>query len=286
MNPKLSLVLGILCISFSPIFVKLVPVPLTAAFYRIFIAWVVLAPYCLIKGKTRISRKNLMVAILGGVIFASDIAVWNMSLVRISATVSTLVANLAPVWVGLMSWLIFRKRSGWLFWLGTAVAIFGMAVLVGFGNLVHLQLNLGLILAVVASFFYACYIMVTKKVLQNIDVVTFMFYSMAASSLYLLFINIGQGVPLTGFSGLTWFYLIAMGLICQLAGWLTLNHAINHLDPGRVSISLLSQTVVAGFLAAWLLHEHLAVKEIAGSVIVLAGIAVTFLKKSPDQIKA
>src|ERR1700740_1327735 len=99
MNPKVSLAIGIFCIAFSPIFVKAADVSaLTSGFYRIAIAWVCLAPYCLIKNKLKIGTKDLLIAMLGGIVFATDIAVWNLSLMKISATVSTLLANLAPVW--------------------------------------------------------------------------------------------------------------------------------------------------------------------------------------------
>jgi drug/metabolite transporter (DMT)-like permease len=113
MNPKASLIIGILCISFSPIFVKLAGAePLTSGFYRIFIAWLCLLPYCIIRGHLKIGRKELIIALIGGVVFGADIAVWNLSLMKISATVSTLIANLAPVWVGLISYLILKKKSG------------------------------------------------------------------------------------------------------------------------------------------------------------------------------
>src|ERR1700748_998596 len=113
MNPKISLVIGIICISFSPIFVRLAGAsPLTSGFYRIFIGWLCLAPYCIAKGQLKIQRKDLIIALIGGCVFASDIAVWNISLFKISATVSTLLANLAPVWVGLLSFMLFRKRAG------------------------------------------------------------------------------------------------------------------------------------------------------------------------------
>src|SRR5579872_5536402 len=156
MNPKASLIVGIICISFSPIFVKLaVAPPITSGFYRLFAAWVVLAPYCILKGNLKIARKDLLIAILGGVVFGADIAIWNISLTKISATISTLLANLAPVWVGLLSFLILRKRSGVLFWVGTWIAIFGMVILVGFQNILHLQFNIGLVYALIASLFYA-----------------------------------------------------------------------------------------------------------------------------------
>jgi drug/metabolite transporter (DMT)-like permease len=279
MNPKASLIIGILCISFSPIFVKLAGAPpLTSAFYRLFIAWLFIAPYCIIKGKLKVERKQLFIALLGGIIFASDIAVWNISLSKISATVSTLIANLAPVWVGLLGYIFFKKLSGRLFWAGTFVAVLGMVILVGYRQILHLQFNVGILLALLASFFYANYIMLTRGILKKIDTVTFMFYNMLLGSVFLLVINIGRQNEMLNYSLPSWLYLVGLGILCQLAGWLTINQSLRFLESTKVSIALLSQTVIAGFLAIWLLHEKLELKEIIGSAIVLVGIAITFLK--------
>ncbi|MBD1392836.1 DMT family transporter [Mucilaginibacter glaciei] len=279
LNPKLSLVIGILCISFSPIFVKLAGTsPLGAAFYRVFVAWICLLPFCIIKNKLRINRSQLIVAVIAGIVFGVDIAVWNMSLLKISATVSTLIANLAPVWVGLMSYLILKKKSGKLFWIGTGVALAGMMVLVGYQNILHLQFNAGILLAVLASFFYASYIMITKNAMAGIDVFTFMFYSMLSASVFMLLVSLASGNDIIHFSMRVWWCFTGMGLLCQLTGWLTINHSLRYLESTKVSIALLSQTVFAGILAALLLTERLEANEIIGSVIVLAGIAVTFLK--------
>jgi drug/metabolite transporter (DMT)-like permease len=286
MNPKASLIIGILCISFSPIFVKLAGAdPLASGFYRIFIAWLCLLPYCIIKGYLKISRKDLIIALIGGVVFGADIAVWNLSLVKISATVSTLIANLAPVWVGLISYLVFKKKSGKLFWIGTVVAILGMIILVGYQNILSLQFNIGIPLALLASLFYAIYIVITRGILQKISTVTFMFYNMLAGSVFLFVINLFLHNQLVAFSTTAWLCFLGMGLLCQLAGWLTINHTLRFLESTKVSIALLSQTVIAGFLAILLLNETLELKEIIGSVIVLGGIAITFLKKTKVKTK-
>ena len=279
MNPKASLIIGIICISFSPIFVKLSVAPaITSGFYRIFFAWVLLAPYCITKGNLKIGRKDLLVALVGGVVFGADIAVWNLSLMKISATISTLIANLAPLWVGLLSFLILRKKSGASFWIGTWIAIFGMVILVGYQQIFHLQFNIGLILALIASLFYAIYIMITKGILQKITTVTFMFYNMLGASVFLFLISLFQHNEMLSFPTSTWLYLLGMGLICQLAGWITINYSLNYLDATKVSVALLSQTVIAGIWAMILLGEKLELKEIAGSIVVLSGIAITFLK--------
>jgi len=286
MNPKLSLIIGILCISFSPIFVKLAGVsPLGAAFYRVLVAWLCLVPYCIATKKLKIGRRQLIIALTAGVVFASDVAVWNISLLKISATVSTLIANLAPVWVGLFSFLLLKKNSGILFWIGTVIAITGMIVLVGYQHILHLELNAGILLALLASLFYAGYIMITKNIMAHIDVFTFMFYSMLGASVFLLLINCFMGNNIIDYSPRVWACFIGMGLICQLAGWLTINYSLRYLESTKVSIALLSQTVFAGLLAAFLLHEKLEANEIIGSVIVLAGIAVTFLKAGNQSNK-
>jgi drug/metabolite transporter (DMT)-like permease len=279
LNPKLSLVIGILCISFSPIFVKLAGVSaLGSAFYRILFAWLCLLPYCIVKNKLSISKKQLIIAISAGVVFASDIAVWNMSLLKISATVSTLIANLAPVWVGLMSYLLFKKRSGNMFWIGTGIAIAGMIILVGYRDILHLQFNAGILLALLASLLYAGYIMITKNIMAGIDVFTFMFYSMLGSGVFLLLVNLFIKDNIVDFPLRIWMYFIGLGLICQLVGWLTINYSLRYLESTKVAIALLSQTVFAGILAMFLLNEKLEAKELIGSAIVLAGICVSFLK--------
>jgi len=290
MNPKLSLALGILFISFSPIFVRLAGVPpITSAFYRIFIAFICLAPYCIIKQKLKIKRNELLIALTGGIVFGLDIFVWNISLFKIAATVSTLIANLAPVWVGLISYLLFKINSGRFYWLGTVIAIGGMVVLVGLESLLKLQLNSGVLLAVLASVFYAIYILITKGILQKIEMLTFMFYSMLSASVFLLAICLIEQDNLTEFSNQAWLYLAGLGIICQLAGWLTINFSLKFLPSPKVSVALLSQTVIAGVWATLLLHEKLQLKEIIGSLVVLVGIGITFLKantikRSPETV--
>lgn len=287
MNPKLSLFIGILCISFSPIFVKLAGVaPIGGAFYRVFIAWLCLVPYCIIKKKIKVDRKQLLVSLLAGVVFASDVAVWNISLLKISATVSTLIANLAPVWVGLLSFIILKKSSGLLFWIGTIVAITGMVVLVGYEHILHLEINAGIMLATLASLLYAIYIMITKNIMARIDLFSFMFYSMLGASIFLLLVNGIMGNNIINYTTNVWLYFIGMGLLCQLTGWLTINYSLRYLESTKVSITLLSQTVFAGLLAAFLLAERLDINEIIGSIIVLAGIAITFLKRSNKTVIA
>ena len=171
-----------------------------------------------------------------------------------------------------------------MFWIGTAIAIIGMVVLVGYGNIIKLQFSIGIILALLSSLFYAVFIMTTKNVLRTIGTQTFMFYNMLASCVFLLLIAAVQGNNMVDYSAKAWLYFLGLGVVCQLTGWLAINRALSFLESAKVSIALLSVTALAGFLAAMLLNEKLAFNEILGSIIVLAGIAVTFLKSRKAAI--
>jgi drug/metabolite transporter (DMT)-like permease len=279
MNPKLSLAIGIICISFSPIFVKLVPLSaLSVAFYRLAFAWAALAPYCIFKRNLHIGRKNFIIAVIGGLVFGMDIAVWNISILKSTATISTLIANLAPLWVGLLTLLIFKKQPGISFWPGTFIAICGMVILVGISNILSLQLTEGVVYALGSSVLYAVYILITKDVLKWIDTLSFMFYSMLAATVFLGWVCFFNHDVMSGYTNQTWLLLIVLGLVCQLLGWITINYSIHHLDPTQVSLTLLSQTVATALLAWLLLKETIGFTEILGGIIVLIGIGLTFIK--------
>ncbi|MBW4888234.1 DMT family transporter [Mucilaginibacter sp. HMF5004] len=280
MNPKLSLFIGVICIAFSPIFVKIAGVSaLSAAFYRMLFAWMVMAPYCFIYKNLRLDPKVLVTALIGGLVFALDLAVWNISLLKITATVSTLIANLAPVWVGILSLLILKKQPGISFWLGTLIAISGMCILVGIDNLLNLQLNEGVLYAMASSVLYAIYILISKSVLNRMDAIVFMFYNMLAATVALGTFCLINGDQLWNYTGHSWLILITLGIICQLIGWLTINHAMSRMDPTRVAIALLGQSVVTALLAWVMLSERVDFVELVGGAIVLLGIGVTFVKK-------
>src|SRR4030042_5269923 len=92
-NPALLYLIlgtGIICIGFSAIFVKIAKVPGPASsFYRSLIALIVLVPWYLIRKPKKISGRNLLLAMIAGIFFALDIALWNTSLLITSAATAT-----------------------------------------------------------------------------------------------------------------------------------------------------------------------------------------------------
>ena len=245
-KPRLALICGILCISIFPILVKLKLAPgLISAFYRMFFAVTLLLPYVILTKNFKIPNiKMLFLAALCGILFASDVAVWNIAIQDSSATQASLLTNLSPLWVGIGSFFFLKVRPATNFWIGTVVSLFGMITLVGFSFFMELNFNQAFLFAVLSGILYSIYLLVSKNVLSQVDVLSFMTISLLASSLYLGILCFVLNEPFTGFSNTGWFVLLLQAVICQLCAWLSISYATQHMRATRVSLSLLSQAVI------------------------------------------
>jgi drug/metabolite transporter (DMT)-like permease len=272
----LALAAGIFCIGASAIFVKIAGVPgSVSAFYRVLFAGMVLLPL-------RLARRRLpppgwqdvgLIA-LGGLFFSFDLALWNASLLLTSAAAATLLANNSPLWVGLGAMLLFREKLPPKYWLGLAIALGGMALIVGGNAFRELRFNAGDLMAVAASLLYAAYMLVTQKARARTDTLSLNALTMLVCVSILLPVNLLFGQALGGFTSRTWLALLGLGLVPQFVGWLAINYAMGHLPAARVSVTLLGQAVVTAILGILFLGENLSGADIAGGMMVLAGISL------------
>ena len=281
-KPRLALICGILCISIFPILVKLKLAPgLISAFYRMTFAVILLLPYVLLtKNFTLPKLKIILLAALCGILFSSDVAVWNIAIQDSSATQASLLTNLAPLWVGIGSFFFLKIRPATNFWIGTVVALFGMITLVGFGFFMELNFNQAFLFAVFSGILYSIYLLVSKNVLSKTDVLSFMTISLLTSSLYLGTLCYALNEPFTGFSNTGWLVLVLQAIICQLCAWLSISYATQHMRATRVSLSLLSQAVITSILAWLFLEEKITLQMVFGGIILLFGIRITFYDKT------
>ncbi len=281
LNPRVSLLIGVIAISIFPVLVKWAPVSgISSAFYRMAIAVVFLLPYVLFKKQLQKPEGSLWLPIfICGILFGSDIAIWNLSIHYSNATQATLLTNLSPVWVGIGSAIFLNDRPARQFWIGTIVALAGMVILMGLDTFTQMRFDKGFLMAVTSGLLYASYMIVSKRVLNRINIVSFMTYSMIISSVYLFIICLVMQQPLWNFTPTIWGVLSIQGLICQLLGWLTISYAVQKLDAQQVSLSLLSQSVATGLLAWIFIDEKVSLQMIVGGIIILIGIGITFMKK-------
>lgn len=271
-----ALALGVVCIAIGAIFTRVAEVPGTvSAFYRLGIAAIVLAPLFLRNAKRSAlphGWRIWLLAILAGLFFMLDLAVWNTSLFLTKVANSTLLGNDTPIIVGLVALFIFRERLKISYWVGLAIAIGGMGIIVGHDLFSGSGFGLGDLLAMLAGFFYALYLLVIQRVRAVMDTATSLWISTAVGTVLLVALNVVLGRALWGFSLSQYAALIALGLVSQVVGYLSINFALGHLPASIVSPTMLGQPVLTAILAVPFLGEMLEPRQIVGGLVALVGI--------------
>jgi drug/metabolite transporter (DMT)-like permease len=216
------------------------------------------------------------VAFAGGVFFALDIALWNTSVMHTGAAVASILGNNTPVFVGMLSWLVLRRRPRASFWLGLSLSLAGcLTIMLGPAHAGSAPITTyGNLMAIGGSFFFAAYLITTERVRREMDTLTFNTLAIAGSIATLLLTCLLLHLPLAGYSPRAWTALIALGVVSQFAAYYALVYALGHLPATVTSVGLLAQVPCTAFLAWLLLGEPLTPHQIAGGGVVLVGIYV------------
>ncbi len=277
----LALLLGAVCIALSPIFVRVSETgPTATAFWRVALAvpalWMLYAAYGREGQGSNSNARTAMpwrLFIWAAIAFAGDLAVWHLSVKFTSVANSTLLANLAAIFVTLAAWLLFHQKPSRLFLVGLVTALAGVGMLVSTSIAFSPTALLGDALGVVTAMFYAWYLLTVKDLRdRGTGTLRLMAVTTAVTALLLLPIALATGEQMLPMTGTGWLKLVGIALISHACGQGLIAYALAHLPASFSSVSLLLQPVMAGVFAWILLGEPLVAMQIAGGCVVLAGI--------------
>ena len=270
----LCLLAGGCAIAFAPIFVRLADTgPVASAFWRVALA----APLLWMWERQQAAggrRQETPPAIfLAGLFFALDLGVWHWAIMWTSVANSTLLANLATLFVTLMGWLVWKQRVSRVFLVGMVTALAGMFVLVGPNFAAGGKAFAGDVLAALTAIFYGSYMLAIKAARDaGGSTARIMAWSTTISAIALLPFAAFSPQPFWPSSGHGWLVVVGLALVTQILGQGLIAYAFAHLPASLSSVSLLIQPVMAAVFAWLLFGEAIGPAQFAGGAIVLAGI--------------
>ena len=266
---------GIAC---SALFVKVSEAgPVSTGFWRVCLALPVLwtwAAWDAHRHRRTTSATDVKLMVLAGVCFAGDLGFWHWAIRFTSVANSVLLVNIAPIFVTLATWFLYRRAPSGHFLAGLTAALAGMFLLLrgdfhaGGGAL------LGDALSVVTAVFYASYLLTVSRVRASVSTARLMAVSATVVALILLPIAILSGERFFPVTAHGWALLAGLALISHVIGQGLIVFALAHLPGTFASVALLVEAVVAAALAWILLGESLTPLAIIGGVLVLAGIRI------------
>ena len=271
-----ALFAGAIFIALSPIWVRVSEVgPTASAFWRVALAvpllWILFSFNS--KGQKTLGKDQFKPLLATGIAFAGDLAFWHWSIQTTSVANSTLLANLASIFVTLAAWLLWKQRPSGLFVAGLAAALLGVGVLVraslGFSPTALLGDGLG----VLTAMFYAWYLLSMKGLRdRGMATLQLMAVSTTITAVFLLPVALASGEALLPPTTTGWLKLLGLAWISHSAGQGLIAYALAHLPAAFSAVGLLLQPVMATLFAWLLLAEPVSALQCVGGAVVLAGI--------------
>ena len=275
--PLAALLAGATCIALSPIWVRVSETgPTASAFWRVALAVPALSLLAALSrgpaAPAGTARAGPLL-LAAGIAFAGDLATWHTSIKLTSVANSTVLANLASIFVTLAAWIVWRQRPSAPFVAGLAMALAGVGMLVRASVDFSPTALAGDALGVVTAMFYAWYLLSVKLLRdRGVQVARLMAVTSALTALILLPVALATGETMLPATALGWAKLLGLALVSHAAGQGLIAWALAHLPASFSSVSLLFQPVMAALFAWALLGEPLAALQIAGGLVVLGGI--------------
>ncbi len=275
--PYLALSFGVVALGMSAIFLKWANAPgPVSGLYRMVIATAIVAiPFARqARERAPFSRRHLLFAALAGLFFAGDIASFGTAVLVTSAANATVLGNTAPLWVGIGTMVLFGEKLRPVFWGGMLFAMVGVFTIVGQDFVTSPRLGGADLLGLISGFCYGMFLLSTERARVRLPSLVSWWVTAAASLVALFALCLLMGLPLSGYPITTYFNLVALALVTQVGGWLSVSYALGHLRASIVAPTLLAQPVLTAIIAVPLLEQPLSAIQVAGGALVLVGILI------------
>ncbi len=281
--PLLWLVLGAVCVSFSPVFVKWVGQdrlgPTAIGFWRTAFGGLALMVITAARScSLRMDRRAMLYALLAGAIFALDLFVWHRSVFYVGAGMSTILGNTQVFFVSLLAVPVLKEKLTFRYFVAALVAITGLVMLVGvIGDSVAFDrfYVIGVLLGLATGLIYAHFLVVLKlarRADNPPDSMVFITWMSLFAALFLGLTACLESGPVLPPDLESTLVLIGLGVVAQALGWWIITYALARVSTAQAALTLLIQPTLATIWGILFFMERFSVSQYIGAAITLAAI--------------
>ncbi len=294
MKAKLYTVLfvGIISISLAAIFIRMCgEMPsITIATYRLTIASLILIFIAFFKKVklAAISRRDLALMVLGGFFLAFHLISWITSLKYTSVANSVALVTTNPVFVGIFSVFVFKRKLDKEIIAGIILSVLGSFLISrGFaGAAVDFQNHVfGDLLALLGAVLASGYLIIGSVVRERVPTFEYILviYTITTVMLNLMLLLMSFTVYKNqslyfGFPLKAYFFVFLLAVVSQLLGHTSFNYSLKYLKPDFVAIAILGEPIGSSFFAYVFFGERVSVMQFAGMLFIFAAVIISSRK--------
>jgi drug/metabolite transporter (DMT)-like permease len=285
-----AVILAMIFWSFSFIWFKIANEyyrPITIVFFRLLFAVIVLTTYLTVTGKfVKIKKEDrklfLLLAVFEPFIYFLG---ESFGLTYVSSTTGSVIISTIPVFAAIGAWLFFRERLGWINYTGILMSFAGIMVFI-----LKLDGTLsfsyrGLLLLAIAVFAAVGYNLTLGKLAGGYNPVYIVNVQNIIGSI--LFFPVFVTLDLNSFINSSHSFksvlpVIELSIFASCGAFILFAFAVRHMGVSKAVVFTNCVPILTAVFAFMLVGDKLSLQNIAGMIIVIAGL---FLSQSNRQRK-
>ena len=265
------------------ILVNYAPTPLTLAFWRDFLAFIVMIVALTLfrRDLLRVERRDLLPFAGLGVISVGLLHIlWVYAVDLIGVAPAHVLNYTAPAFVVLFSWLVWREPITHRKQSALLLTFVGCALLARIYDFSQFRLNwVGILVGLGTGITWATYPIISKISLHRYSPWTVVTYAFGLSAITILLLQ-----PMRSLSfpwsqpAHIWFWFCLLALVSTVMGFCLYTWALNHLSASAASITATTETIASTILAFFIFGDVLAPLQALGGVLIVVGVMILSTK--------
>jgi drug/metabolite transporter (DMT)-like permease len=251
--------------------------PVTIIALRLLLASILLFIIAIItKRKFTINLKNH-----GSIFILACIAVFHLwiqvtGLKYTTASNTGWIIGTAPIFMALLAIIFFKEKIGPIQVIGILIAMFGLLLLIGKGEITNIDLiqNKGDLLVLASAFTWGVYSMVNKKITLSYSPLMTILYLFIMMSIIIVPVNLCSSViySVVNLSTIGWISVLFLGLFCSGIAYVIWAYSLRDLESAKVGAFLYFEPMIT-VAAAWiLLQESITILMLVSGIIITFGV--------------
>lgn len=205
---------------------------------------------------------------------------WVYAISLIDVGVATVINYTSPMWTAMLAWPLLGERLDRPKLIALTLTLAGVALIARIFDARFLSLNsTGLALAVATGPAWGLYGILGRRALRRYDSWTILLYTFGAGTLFLLPLQPIEGLAKIAAQPVTLLWLLFLALVPSIAGYGLYTIGLRYLNATVAAILATLEPLIAMMLAGVFLGERLAVVQLFGAGLVIAGVVSLQLER-------
>jgi drug/metabolite transporter (DMT)-like permease len=186
------------------------------------------------------------------------------------------IIGTAPIFMAILATLFFKEKIRNIQAAGIAIAMFGLLLLIGNGDITNIDLikNKGDLLVLASAFTWGIYSMVNKKISLSYSPLMTILYLFIMMTIIIIPFNLDNESisSVIHLSSTGWVSVIFLGLFCSGIAYVIWAYSLRDMESAKVGAFLYFEPFVT-VLAAWiLLAENITALMLLSGIIITTGV--------------